>query len=233
MTTAVLFDLGSTLASYYRRDEFGPILERAVAGVRQQLLDVGRSVVPFEAALERAKAENREAADHRFAPLAERLARIFDVEPAARAELDDVLCERFLEPIFAVGRAYADARTTLEDLRARGLRTAIVSNSPWGSPPSAWRRELGRLGLAALVDAVVLCGDVGWRKPSPRIFEHACARLGVGSADCVFVGDDLEWDVAGSAAAGMKPVLIDRDDRHATFAGLRIRSLSELAALLV
>lgn len=53
------------------------------------------------------------------------------------------------------------------------------------------------------------------------------------SADCVFVGDDLEWDVAGSAAAGMRPVLIDRDDRHPSFAGVRIRSLNELAATLV
>src|SRR5689334_22470898 len=127
MTTAVLFDLGSTLAAYYRRDEFDPILERAVAGVQQQLLDAGCSVLPFDAVLTRAKAENHEAADHRFAPLAERLARIFDVELAARRELDDRLCERFLEPIFAAGRAYADAYPTLEDLRARGLRTAIVS----------------------------------------------------------------------------------------------------------
>lgn len=233
MTTAVLFDLGHTLAAYYRRDEFGPILERAVAGVRTHLLAAGRTVVAFDAALARAKAENREAADYRFAPLAERLARIFDIEPAARAELDDVLCERFLEPIFAVARAYPDAHSTLEGLRARGLRTAIVSNSPWGSPPAAWRRELERLGFATLVDAVVLCGDVGWRKPSPRIFEHTCARLGVLSADCVFVGDDLEWDVAGSTAAGMKPVLIDREGHHPGFPGLRIRSLNDLPTLLV
>jgi putative hydrolase of the HAD superfamily len=233
MTSAVLFDLGNTLAAYYGREEFGPILERAVDGVRKHLLAAGREVVSFDVALARAKGENREAADSKFAPLADRLARIFDIEPAARAQLDDVLCELFLVPIFAIGRVYPDALAALADLRARGHRIAIVSNSPWGSPPQSWRRELERLGLAALVDAVVLCGDVGWRKPSQRIFDHACARLGVRSYDCTFVGDDLEWDVAGSSAAGMRPVLIDRDDRHRTFAGARIRSLNDLAALLV
>jgi hypothetical protein len=32
--SAVLFDLGNTLAAYYRRDEFQPILERALDNVR-------------------------------------------------------------------------------------------------------------------------------------------------------------------------------------------------------
>jgi putative hydrolase of the HAD superfamily len=232
MTTAVLFDLGNTLAAYYSREDFEPILARAVDGVRNHLLAAGRDGVSFDVALARAKGENREAADFKFAPMADRLARIFDVEPAARAQLDDELCELFLVPIFAVGRVYPDAYATLADLRARDYRLGVVSNAPWGSPPQLWRRELERLGLAALVDAVVLCGDVGWRKPSQRIFDHACARLGVRSFDCTFVGDDLEWDVAGSSAAGMRPVLIDRDNRHSTFAGARIRSLRDLVALL-
>jgi putative hydrolase of the HAD superfamily len=91
---------------------------------------------------------------------------------------------------------------------------------------------LHRLGLSQLVDVVVLCGDVGWRKPSKRIFEHACERLGVPSEQCTFVGDDLEWDIVGSAAAGMRPVLIDRDDRYPEFNGVRIRTLHDLAAAL-
>lgn len=231
VTTAVLFDLGNTLAAYYRRDEFLPILERAITGAREHLLAHGRKVADFQTAMSRAVAENREAADFRFAPLADRLARIFDVEPAARAALDATLCELFLRPIFEAGRAYPDAHGALERLRRDGYRTAIVSNAPWGSPPALWRKELARLGFTELVDAVVLCGDVGWRKPAKRIFDHACERLGVAVGECAFVGDELDWDVAGSAAAGMRPVLIDRDDRHPAFAGERIRSLTELGAL--
>ena len=94
----------------------------------------------------------------------------------------------------------------------------------------AWCKR--RSSIAALTDAIVLCGDVGWRKPSRRIFDHASERLGVPSSQCVFVGDELDWDIAGSAAAGMRPILIDRDDRHAGFDGARIRSLHELLPLL-
>jgi FMN phosphatase YigB (HAD superfamily) len=49
--------------------------------------------------------------------------------------------------------------------------------------------------------------------------------LGVPSDRCAFVGDELEWDMAGSAAAGMRPILLDRDDRHARFDGKRFRKL--------
>jgi putative hydrolase of the HAD superfamily len=232
VTAAVLFDLGNTLAAYYRRDEFQPILERAVARTSAQLRAAGFEGVSLDLAMSRAVAENREAADFRFAPMADRLARIFSVPDEAMEELGAPLCEAFLGPIFELGKTYDDTHSTLELLRSRGYRTAVVSNLPWGSPPKLWRQELQRLGIAVLLDAVVLCGDVGWRKPSRRIFDHAAKRLGVPSARCVFVGDDLEWDVAGSRAAGMRAVLIDRDDRHADFDGPRIRTLHELLPIL-
>ena len=232
MTAAVLFDLGNTLAAYYRPEEFRPILERAVARTSARLRAAGFEQVSHDDAMLRAVAENREATDFRFAPMADRLARIFSVPAEAMKELGEPLCEAFLGPIFEIGKTYDDTHATLELLRSRGYRTAVVSNLPWGSPPKLWRKELRRLGIAALVDAVVLCGDVGWRKPSRRIFDHAGERLGVPSAQCVFVGDELEWDIAGSAAAGMRPVLIDREERHPGFDGARIRSLHELLPIL-
>src|SRR5690606_18993196 len=100
------------------------------------------------------------------------------------------------------------------------------------SPPNLWHRELKRLGLAERVDEIVLCGDIGWRKPARAIFDYAAARLGAACDRCVFVGDDMEWDIAGSAAAGMHPVLIDRANRFAAYEGARIRELRELAGVL-
>lgn len=232
MTEAVLFDLGNTLAAYYRREEFAPILERAIARTLAQVRAAGLEGVAHDVAMMRAGAENREAADFRFMPLADRLARIFELPPETKRSLRASLCETFLGPVFEIGRVYEDTHAALELLRSQGYRTAVVSNSPWGSPAALWRKELKRLGIAGRVDAVVLCGDVGWRKPSRRIFDHARKRLGVAAEQCAFVGDDLEWDVAGSAAAGMRPVLIDRDGRHAGFAGPRIRNLHELLPLL-
>jgi len=69
---------------------------------------------------------------------------------------------------------------------------------------------LDRLGLAELFDAVVFCGDAGWRKPDPRPFLMAAEKLGVGPSSCLFVGDRPDWDLRGARAAGMEAVLIDR-----------------------
>src|SRR5688572_4847719 len=232
MITAVLFDLGNTLAAYYRTSEFRPILAKSLDAVRDELSQRHLCSVPLESAVDAAINENREAPDYRFAPMIDRIERIFQVPLATDPSLATTVCSRFLEPIFAVGRVYSDTLPALAQLRGRGVRTAIVSNAPWGSPPELWRRELDRLGLADAVDAVVLCGDVGWRKPAPVIFNHAAKKLGCLPAECVFVGDDLRWDIEGSAAVGMRPVLIDRDGRHPEYAGERVADLHGVVAAL-
>jgi len=165
-------------------------------------------------------------------PLIERLERIFQVRLGHDRELAATVGERFLSPIFALARVYDDTLPALARLRRAGIRAAIVSNAPWGSPPDLWRRELEHLGLAGAVDAVILCGDGGWRKPAPEIFRAAMHRLSCRPSECVFVGDDLRWDVEGSASVGMRPVLIDREARYPEYAGERIRSLEELLALI-
>jgi len=224
LPSAVLFDLGNTLARYYSSDEFQPILERAVDSVIAELGARGVATVDRATALVAAGAENREASDFRVTPMGERLVRVFGLAPDDSAAIE-ALCERFLEPIFAIARVYDDVVPVLTQLRDAGFRTAIVSNAPWGSPSASWRREIERLGVSSLVDATVLCGDVGWRKPARQIFLHAAGELGVDCRQCVFVGDDLRWDIEGSKAVGMRPVLIDRDDRHRGFRGDRIRDL--------
>ncbi|RLB51693.1 MAG: hypothetical protein DRI90_22745 [Deltaproteobacteria bacterium] len=64
------------------------------------------------------------------------------------------------------------------------------------------------------------------------MFEVAAKALDRIPQECIFVGDDLRWDIAGSTAAGMRPVLIDRDRRHPQHAGERVVDLFELLALI-
>lgn len=231
MIAAVLFDLGNTLAAYYHASEFRPVLADAIGAVRDELGARRLCDVSFEA-LAAASVENGEAPDYRFRPMLERLERIFQVPLVNDPSLAAAVCTRFLNPIFALGRIYDDTLPALDELRRAGVRTAIVSNAPWGSPAELWRAELRRLGLADAVDAVVMCGDVGWRKPAPYIFHHALRTLSCRAADCMFVGDDLQWDIEGSGSVGMRAVLIDRDGRHPEYAGERIGTLHELPALV-
>ncbi len=140
---AVLFDLGNTLAAYYHASDFGPILTQAISAVRDELSRRGRCELPLEAAVTAAAVENREAADHRFMPLTDRLERIFRVSLADDPALANTLCERFLAPIFAVGRVYDDVLPALGPAAAGWnadrdrLERAMGKSSATVAPPGA------------------------------------------------------------------------------------------------
>lgn len=144
-----------------------------------------------------------ERVDHRVRPLAERLVEVFDLDARLQpAELLARLCEAFMGPIFATARLDEAAIDVLREIKRLGVRAAIVSNTPWGSPATAWRSELARHGLLDRVDAAVFCVEVGRRKPAAQPFARALQLLGVAPHRAWFVGDDPIWDVAGARAAG-------------------------------
>ncbi len=230
---AVLFDLGGTLVSYYDVEQFEPVLRESLAACldvlgRPALDDAARGEL-----LREALKLNEGRADEAVWPLQERLARLFEVHPGDCAALAR-LCSAFLQPIFAMASPDRFAVPLLAELGASGIRTAIVSNTPWGSPAEAWRAELATHGLLDRVDAVVFCVDVGWRKPHAAPFAQALELLGVDASEAVFVGDDPHWDVIGARRAGLTPVLISRHPRlrdpspHV----LTVSALEEIPALV-
>jgi putative hydrolase of the HAD superfamily len=93
------------------------------------------------------------------------------------------------------------ARETLELLRSRGHRLAIISN--WDDTLEAILR---RRALLDLFDLVVASTDVGAAKPDAAIFHLALERAGVAAEAAIHVGDDLEADVAGARTAGIRPI---------------------------
>ena len=201
MKEFVLFDLGNTLVSYYDLPDYPPILRAAIGGVEDH--------VGTKADWVRVAAEDFEAKDFQVRPLEGRLRRIFP-EVSWSEEVVGEACRRFMKPIFALAHVYDDVLPTLAALRARNVQTAIVSNTPWGSPAALWCEELARLGLADTVDVLVFCPDCGWRKPARQIFDHTLQKLRAAPGQCVFVGDHPRWDIAGPQAVGMEAVLIDR-----------------------
>jgi putative hydrolase of the HAD superfamily len=233
MKKVVLFDLGGTLVEYYARAEFPGILEEAIGEVEGYLRHLDLLRVPPEALWTRVKEEDHEAGDHHVRPLEGRLIRIFQLDDAncaaaqpMSADLVMEMCRRFLKPVFGRGRRYSDALPILQWLSIARIKTAIVSNTPWGSPAELWQQEVERHSL--FVQAVVTCRDAGWRKPARQIFEFALERLGASPQESLFVGDDPRWDVKGPRDMGMEAILIDR---QGTVTGSRehtIRSLEEL-----
>jgi putative hydrolase of the HAD superfamily len=209
--SALLFDLGNTLVRYWERHEFPGLLRTGIDAVRSYLDERGLLAVAPEVMWRHVESEDHGRPDHRVRPLEGRLARIFELDQASYSEaMLEAMCARFLAAMLARGSLYEDAIPTLQAARGRGLHTAVVSNTPWGSPAKLWRVEVERLGLRPHVDVVVFCSEVGWRKPARQIFEYTLERLDVPPERCVFVGDDPRWDLVGPRALGMQAVLIDR-----------------------
>ena len=228
MKSAVLFDLGGTLVHYFGRSEIREVLGEAVGEVQECLRQEGLLHVPTEEVWERALEEGREAGDHRVRPLEQRLTHIFRLdERACYDALLDELCRCFVRPIFRRARRYDDALPVLQQLRSDGCKVAIVSNTAWGSPADLWREEVVRHGLDGLVDVTVFCSDVGWRKPAPQIFAYTLEKLGVGSEECIFIGDDPRWDFRGPQAVGLAAVLLDRGGTMQDVTEERVRDLYE------
>jgi len=228
---AILFDLGNTLVHYYTSGEFPLVLRRCLrecASVLGQTAGHARDEDLFERAL----LLNREQRDYAVWPLADRLRELFGAYGSIDEASAEALGTAFLKPIFAMARLDPQAVPLLESLRARGIKTAIVSNTPWGSPAGAWRAELTRHGLLDKVDASVFCMDVGWRKPHRAPFDRALSLLDVRPADALFVGDDHRWDVVGAQNAGLRPVLLEAMVPESSRDHLTIPNLAGVIALL-
>jgi putative hydrolase of the HAD superfamily len=141
--------------------------------------------------------------------------------------------ERLVER-FAMGSAWrvvAGADRLIERCRRAGLTVGVISN--WHSAVHHLLRECG---LAPGIEFILVSSEFGWRKPSPKIFEHALTRAMVPASQAVHVGDSWEDDVVGAASAGVHPVFFQRS-RHASGPANRedfgpvtvVQSLSELA----
>jgi len=97
-------------------------------------------------------------------------------------------------------------RKTLEYVRAKGYKTAIVSNFDYG--PTAYNL-IYKLGIRSLVDEIIISCDVGWRKPKAIIFQSAIDKLDIKPEEALFVGDNFGADVVGSKSMGMDAAWIN------------------------
>jgi putative hydrolase of the HAD superfamily len=122
--------------------------------------------------------------------------------------------------------AYPDVLPALGELRDRGVVLVIASN--WDCSLPDW---LAPTGILELVDGVVTSAEIGEAKPSPRVFERALAVARVAPDEALHVGDKVDNDVEGAAAAGVRAVLLQREGEPPPGV-TAIRSLSELLALL-
>lgn len=120
--------------------------------------------------------------------------------------LDAALAERLLAHFWASFDRHCkpepDTRSTLDELRRRGLKLGVITNGP----SEMQRHKLALLGLEHEFDTVVVSGEEGVRKPEEEIFRRALARCGIAAHEAVFVGDHPVADIEGAHRAGLRAV---------------------------
>jgi len=125
-----------------------------------------------------------------------------------------------------------------EALAAITLPLAVWANTREGDERHV-RAWLRRAGLDGAFTWVITSIDAGARKPSTRFFAYALARCGCAADDVLFVGNQLNTDVAGANAVCIRSVWLagdayrSDDDRPCDAVPTHtIESLADLPALV-
>ena len=91
------------------------------------------------------------------------------------------------------------AHSLLDGMRERFAVGAITNGNA----------DVHHIGIGHYFDFVITAADAGAAKPSPDIFHAALDAAGVDAAHAVHVGDDVERDVRGAKAVGMRTVWVN------------------------
>lgn len=94
------------------------------------------------------------------------------------------------------------------ELRRAGLPVAIVSNSE-----GHLAELVAELDWSADFDLIVDSGRLGFAKPDPRIFLHACRELRVEPGELIHIGDAWHADVEGALGAGARAIWFEAGHR--------------------
>lgn len=94
-----------------------------------------------------------------------------------------------------------EVRSTLDALRARGLKLAV------GSSSKNAKFILQRIGLSDYFDAVSDGTNISKSKPDPEVFLKAAEYLGLTPSDCLVVEDAVSG-VEAAHAGGMKAATV-------------------------
>jgi 2-haloacid dehalogenase len=149
-----------------------------------------------------------------------------DYAAAAMGGLDAQTRARLLSG-YETLEAYPDVHPTLAVLKARGVRTAVLSN---GSPPML-AKALRSAVIEPLLDAVLSVEAAGVFKTDPRTYALVTSHFGCAAEEVSFQSSN-RWDVAGATKFGFRTVWVNRsaapDEYRDLAPALVVKELTQL-----
>jgi HAD superfamily hydrolase (TIGR01549 family) len=120
--------------------------------------------------------------------------------------------DAYYAPISKQLTLFADAHSVLDELKSRGMRTGLVSNTIF--PEECHLKELNRFNLIGQFDFLIFSVTFGYRKPHPSIYQRAIELMEAPPERLLFVGDRFLEDVHGPRQSGMSAILKYREGRE-------------------
>ncbi|MDC1319220.1 HAD-IA family hydrolase [Litorivicinus sp.] len=119
---------------------------------------------------------------------------------------------------------YADAESTLEAL-ARKYPIGAITNG---------NADVMEMSLGRFFQFSLQAQEFPKAKPHPMMFKEALTRFAIEPHHCLHIGDNLEHDIVGAQAAGMKAAWINTRQHSAAHvvADITIESLRDLLKYL-
>jgi HAD superfamily hydrolase (TIGR01549 family) len=88
---------------------------------------------------------------------------------------------------------------------AQQYRVGLLSNFTFGP---VIHNSLKNVDIDRFFNAIIVSEEIGWRKPSPVIFQDMLQRLHVTADEAVFIGDSPLEDIRGALDMGIRTVFV-------------------------
>ncbi len=95
------------------------------------------------------------------------------------------------------------AKTMLK--KASNHKLGLISNFTYAPVIHAGLRKLD---ISRFFNSILVSHEVGWRKPSSKIFMEALKRLEVAAEETTYIGDSPSEDIKGAKAVGMATIFV-------------------------
>lgn len=123
-----------------------------------------------------------------------------------RAGLDDPDLREVLLGLYERLSCYPEVPALLRDLKARGLRIAILSN---GSP-TMLAQAVDAAGISGSLARVISIEDVGTFKPARAVYDLVGQAFGTAPDQVLFTSSN-GWDAAAAADYGFRTAWVNRN----------------------
>lgn len=191
MTKAVLFDFDETLQD--RTAAFEKYMDAFMAEFLPDLSETEKK---------KRKKDMVETGNGGYVNREEWYQSLIDLWEWRNAPSKTVLANHYDENFGYYNVIFPNSVPLLKELRNRGIITGVITNGP----SVLQNRKMTESGLMPYCDIVVVSGDLPFAKPSAEIFRYTADKLGLDTADCVYVGDHPVNDIEGALSSGMKAI---------------------------